>query len=63
MIYIWLGLTFVLFPLIPAMVLMGDGIIQAVKRHRAQEERRAVKYIESYVQYRIRQDRKQGKIA
>lgn len=63
MIYEWLGLTFVLFPLIPAMVLIVDGIIQAVKRHRAQEERRAEKYIESYVQYRIRKDRETRKIA
>jgi len=63
MIYEIIGLAFVLLPMIPAMVLLIDEIIQAVKRHRAQEERRAGRYIESYVQYRIRQDRKQGKIA
>lgn len=57
MIYEWLGLTFVLFPLIPAIVFLIDGIKCAVKRHRAQEERRAGRYIESYVQYRIRHDR------
>lgn len=63
MIYEWLGLTFVLFPLIPAMVFLVDGIIQGIKRHREREERRAGKYIESYVQYKIRQDRKTRKIA
>lgn len=63
MIYEWLGLTFVLFPLIPAMVLLIDDIIQGIKRHRAQEERRAGRYIESYVQYRIRKDRETKKVA
>ena len=57
MIYEIIGLAFVLFPLIPAVVFLIDDIKYAVKRHRAQEERRAGRYIESYVQYRIQQDR------
>jgi len=63
MVYIILGMSFVLFPVISGAILLIGDIVDAVKHHRQKEEAKARKHIESYVQYRIRQDRKERKVA
>ena len=63
MVYIILGMSFVLFPVVSGAILLIGDIVDAVKHHRQKEEAEGRKHIESYIRYRIRQDRKERKVA
>ena len=57
MFYEWLALTFASFAFVAPLGLLIEWIVIKAKQHRMKEDEEIKQYIESYVQYRIRQDR------